>query len=81
MMRNLYSTHMTCLFSGHAQLDIVNAELDVLANNFSHFIWPVCEGSDATHQLTVSSRHLLPISQIPRPRYVSSIDSISDYDI
>lgn len=69
------------LLPAHTQLDLVNTEIDVVPNNFSHLIRAISISSNASDKITIPSGHLFSICEIAWARDVSCVDSVSDNDI
>jgi hypothetical protein len=68
----------TDFLAGHAQLDVINAEVHMMADHLSHLIWSVCKGCDTCNQLAVPSSHLFAVCEISRSWNIASVDGISD---
>lgn len=69
------------LFSRHGKLNLVYTKLDMVVNNFTHFIWSVSVRGDTSNKFAVSPRHFFAICEIARPREVASVDGIADDNI
>ena len=71
----------TNLFSRHAELDVVDANLHMLANDLTHLFGPVCESCDAAYKLAVSTRHFLAVGEVSWSGNITCVDGISNDDI
>jgi hypothetical protein len=47
------SDELTYFFSAHAEFDLINSNVDVMPNNFSHFIRTISVSSNASNKFSV----------------------------